>query len=274
MAESHEAQLINGTTRTVRELFTGRKYALDFYQREYTWTETNVSELLEDLAGAFLRDDDAGDGREKVAGYRPYFLGPVVTNHTGGVRLLVDGQQRLTTLTLLIICLDRLAEHRDGADAKFLEAEGREASTPAPPSPARSSKVQQRRRALARDLRIVCQPWDWRRRAVPMNEPYKPRGSPDSAVRSERSVSNSRRVVTVAGCSSPSKRSRAAKRERAALSASSVLPSRCSASTSVCRTARVRGCSAPRTSVLISIRILSSTSTAAGSPSPSSVIAR
>jgi hypothetical protein len=116
VAESHEAQVINGTARTVRELFTGRKYALDFYQREYTWTETNVSELLEDLAGAFLRDYDAGDGREKVAGYRPYFLGPVVTNHSGGVRLLVDGQQRLTTLTLLIIYLDRLAQHHDGAE--------------------------------------------------------------------------------------------------------------------------------------------------------------
>lgn len=34
---------------------------------------------------------------------------------------------------------------------------------------------------------------------LPINEPYKPRGSPDSAARSKRSVSSSRRVAAVAG---------------------------------------------------------------------------
>ena len=38
MAEPIEMNLIDGTARTVRELFTGRKYSLDYYQREYTWS--------------------------------------------------------------------------------------------------------------------------------------------------------------------------------------------------------------------------------------------
>ena len=48
MSNLVDAKLIDGTARTVREVFTGRKYGLDFYQREYTWTETNVSELVDD----------------------------------------------------------------------------------------------------------------------------------------------------------------------------------------------------------------------------------
>ena len=111
-----DAKLIDGSSHTVREMFTGRKYGLDFYQREYTWTETNVLELVDDLTGAFLADYADGDAREKVASYRPYFLGPVVTSRVGNVRYLVDGQQRLTTLTLLLIHLNRLATGRRDAD--------------------------------------------------------------------------------------------------------------------------------------------------------------
>ena len=45
-----DVKLIDGTARTVRELFSGRKYDLDYYQREYTWSEANVTELIDDLA--------------------------------------------------------------------------------------------------------------------------------------------------------------------------------------------------------------------------------
>jgi len=116
MANQIDAKLIDGTARTVREVFTGRRYGLDFYQREYTWTETNVAELLDDLANSFLEDYELGDARSKVAGYRPYFLGPIVTSRVDNIRYLVDGQQRLTTLTMLLIHLNRLSADRDGAE--------------------------------------------------------------------------------------------------------------------------------------------------------------
>lgn len=102
--------LINGTARTVRELFTGRRYAFDYYQREYTWHEAHVRELLDDLSTSFLADYDPNDEREKVASYRPYFLGPIVTSSVNGTRYLVDGQQRLTSLSLLLIYLNHLAQ--------------------------------------------------------------------------------------------------------------------------------------------------------------------
>lgn len=44
----------DGKPRTVRDLFTSRKYGIDYYQREYAWTQTNVNEMLDDLTGRFL----------------------------------------------------------------------------------------------------------------------------------------------------------------------------------------------------------------------------
>lgn len=118
MAELIDVKLIDGTPRSVRELFTGRKYGLDYYQREYTWTTANVTELIADLANSFLADYDELDEPHQVASYRPYFLGPIVTSSVKGTRFLVDGQQRLTSLTLLLIHLNHLAA--DIADAEDL----------------------------------------------------------------------------------------------------------------------------------------------------------
>ena len=58
-ADLVDVKLIDGTARTVRELFTGRKYGIDYCQREYTWIESNVTELIDDLATSFLASEDA-----------------------------------------------------------------------------------------------------------------------------------------------------------------------------------------------------------------------
>ena len=107
---------IDGKPRTVRELFTSRKYSVDYYQREFAWTQANVIELLDDLSGRFLDSWDESHEREDTLTYRPYFLGPIVTNNRGGTLFLVDGQQRLTTLTLLLIYLLHLQEDRPQQD--------------------------------------------------------------------------------------------------------------------------------------------------------------
>jgi uncharacterized protein with ParB-like and HNH nuclease domain len=107
---------IDGKPRTVRELFTSRKYSVDYYQREYAWTQANVIELLDDLTGRFLDSWDESHEREDTLSYRPYFLGPIVTNNRGGTLFLVDGQQRLTTLTLLLIYLLHQQEDRPQQD--------------------------------------------------------------------------------------------------------------------------------------------------------------
>ena len=54
MTESIAVDRIDGKTRTARELFTSRRYNVDYYQREHAWSDANVDELLNDLAGRFL----------------------------------------------------------------------------------------------------------------------------------------------------------------------------------------------------------------------------
>ena len=95
-------QVIDGTVRSVQEMFTGRTYAIEYYQREYSWTKSNIEELILDLTRSFNNEYEPTHSRKDVASYRPYFLGPVVTFSTEGVRYLVDGQQRMTSLSLLM----------------------------------------------------------------------------------------------------------------------------------------------------------------------------
>jgi hypothetical protein len=65
---------IDGKGRTVRELLAGRKYSIDYYQREYNWQQKQVTELLDDLATKFLESHEDGNERSAVAddGDLPY----------------------------------------------------------------------------------------------------------------------------------------------------------------------------------------------------------
>jgi hypothetical protein len=103
---------IDGKGRTVRELLAGRKYSIDYYQREYKWQQKQVAELLDDLAAKFLESHEATNERSAVADYGHYFLGSIIISDKGGRKFIIDGQQRLTTLTLILIFL-----HRQLADA-------------------------------------------------------------------------------------------------------------------------------------------------------------
>jgi uncharacterized protein with ParB-like and HNH nuclease domain len=104
MADVDVAQ-IGGYAKPVEEVLANKKYGLDFYQREYGWQESQVSELIDDLTVRFMDEYEETHSRPDVASYRPYFLGPIVTALRDGTRYLVDGQQRLTTLALLLAYL-------------------------------------------------------------------------------------------------------------------------------------------------------------------------
>ena len=49
MIEVIAVDRIDGKARTVRELFTSRRYNVDYYQREYAWSEANRQGLPEGL---------------------------------------------------------------------------------------------------------------------------------------------------------------------------------------------------------------------------------
>ena len=98
---------VNAKVRTIRELLAGHKYAIDYYQREYKWQKKQVVELIDDLADRFLESHKEGNERGEVAKYGHYFLGSIIINDDSERKFIIDGQQRLTTLTLLLIALRR-----------------------------------------------------------------------------------------------------------------------------------------------------------------------
>jgi hypothetical protein len=110
-----EPERIDAKARSLRELLQNRRYGLDFYQREYRWGERQIAELLEDLTKRFLGDYQEAHSRKDVANYSPYFLGSIVVSQRGDTRYLIDGQQRLTSLTLLLIHLHHSLEIAEAA---------------------------------------------------------------------------------------------------------------------------------------------------------------
>ncbi len=103
---------IDGDARSVRALL-GEKYGIDYYQREYHWRRQDVEAMLEDLETRFMANFTLGDSRQKVQQYSHYFLGPIVVSRKEGKHFLIDGQQRLTTVTLLLIYLNHLQRGRE-----------------------------------------------------------------------------------------------------------------------------------------------------------------
>jgi hypothetical protein len=80
-------------------------FRIPSYQRPYAWTTEQTAELLDDIVTAC---DDTGD----AANQSPYFLGSIVLikDPLNPQADVVDGQQRLTTLTILLSVLRDLAE--------------------------------------------------------------------------------------------------------------------------------------------------------------------
>jgi uncharacterized protein with ParB-like and HNH nuclease domain len=109
-------------SRSVSELLKEKKYQIDYYQREYRWQVKHIEELITDLTEKFLNYYDEKHDRVKDGPkYGHYFLGPIILSHRNGDMFVVDGQQRLTTLTLLLIFLKNLQEEKKTAKPTNLE---------------------------------------------------------------------------------------------------------------------------------------------------------
>jgi uncharacterized protein with ParB-like and HNH nuclease domain len=121
MPGTTHARRIDGRARTVRELLDGARYTIDFYQREYAWEKRQVCELIDDLTGKFMDDYRDDHERHKVETYGHYFLGSVVISNKNQQKFIVDGQQRLTTLTLLLIHLHHLAQDKPELEVDSVE---------------------------------------------------------------------------------------------------------------------------------------------------------
>jgi hypothetical protein len=113
---------VGGRAFTVEQLFSEHQFGLDHYQREFIWDREAVQILLADLLRRFRASWRPTDSREAAANYEPYFLGPFVYFQDGGTTYLVDGQQRITTLHLLLLHMrGLLKEQEEVADVAELD---------------------------------------------------------------------------------------------------------------------------------------------------------
>ena len=95
---------IEGSPKSLKQLLLNTKYSIHYYQREYMWQKKHMEELIDDLTSEFLDFYKPGDSRQDVDDYGVYFMGSIVL--AGRENAIIDGQQRLSSLTLLLIYLN------------------------------------------------------------------------------------------------------------------------------------------------------------------------
>ena len=92
---------IKGKEKNIRLLLANARFSIDYYQREYKWQAKHLQELIEDLTGKFNESDESDDESSAIQEYENYFLGSIILCEKNGNKYIIDGQQRLTTITLL-----------------------------------------------------------------------------------------------------------------------------------------------------------------------------
>lgn len=99
-------------------------YSLDVYQRDYRWSDDKdykiVTQLLIDIELRFennmlinrryKKDELSAILKDVTENFKAYFLNTIMLNEQGGNIFIVDGQQRLTTILLILIKLFHLGK--------------------------------------------------------------------------------------------------------------------------------------------------------------------
>ena len=86
---------------SVNEVFCDAEYVVPIYQRNYAWGKDQIDRLIQDIIDVQTNVDS-------------YYLGSLIVNQSGLNRFeVVDGQQRLTTLYLILLYLDKSFKERN-----------------------------------------------------------------------------------------------------------------------------------------------------------------
>jgi uncharacterized protein with ParB-like and HNH nuclease domain len=107
-------QKIIGKEKSLSDLLINKKYTIHYYQREYRWGKKQIEDLIDDLEGEFNNFYEPSHQPQMVEKYGHYYLGAIVLSSGNGEGAIIDGQQRLTSITLLLIYLNNI--QRDRAD--------------------------------------------------------------------------------------------------------------------------------------------------------------
>ena len=100
---------INVNKQNVLQLLTSGQeipFVIPEYQRPYSWSDDEIITLFEDLWEFSIE-------RTHSDGAKSYFLGCVVSYEENGERQIIDGQQRITSLFLLLRAVFSMLEKED-----------------------------------------------------------------------------------------------------------------------------------------------------------------
>lgn len=97
---------LNGIKQSIKTMLTNKKvYNVPRFQREYSWEINEVSEYFEDIIAQIVIQGD-------IVKYSDYFIGSILLSgaYNGADQKLdiVDGQQRLTTITIFLSALSKI----------------------------------------------------------------------------------------------------------------------------------------------------------------------
>lgn len=113
---------IEGKEKYCKDIFSDSfRFIIPEYQRPYAWTTEQVGELLEDLWTAFTQDEKKTEDKD------PYFLGSIVLvkEENDSDAKVIDGQQRLTTLTIMLSVLRSLLPDHAEDISNYLRQRGK-----------------------------------------------------------------------------------------------------------------------------------------------------
>lgn len=120
------AKLIEVEERDIDYIFgKSNPYSLDVYQRDYRWSDEKdykiVTQLLIDIELRFennllinrkyKKDELTEIYKDVNENFKAYFLNTIMLNEQGGSIFIVDGQQRLTTILLILIKLYHIGKN-------------------------------------------------------------------------------------------------------------------------------------------------------------------
>lgn len=97
---------MKGEAQKLLRFFDGadKRFVIPVYQRNYDWKESNCAQLFDDLVSLH------------ESGRASHFFGSIVSwnsNDDGEERMIIDGQQRITTVSLILIAIVRAAKAGD-----------------------------------------------------------------------------------------------------------------------------------------------------------------
>ena len=109
---SQVSSRIEAKDYSIADVLSNKKYTIDYFQREFKWQQRHIEQLIADLETSFNLNYEESHERQVVANYNSYYLGPIVLSNKDGKKSVIDGQQRLTSITILLIYLNNLQKEQ------------------------------------------------------------------------------------------------------------------------------------------------------------------